>query len=107
MAERNANGTFAKGNKSASGRPRDDRILRRYARERTQDALDVIIGIMNDTSKNSLGQYNISPNTRLRAAEIILDRGYGKPATSVITEEGHERTPITIEYVSADVDTAA
>ena len=49
--------------------------LRSLAREHTETALNVIIGIMNSES--------IAPDTRLRAAAMLLDRALGKPAAVV------------------------
>lgn len=46
------------------------------ARDRAEEALEVIAEIMNDDGERS--------RDRLRAAEAILDRGYGKAAQAVI-----------------------
>jgi|SRR5580700_11436449 hypothetical protein len=47
-----------------------------YARESAHEAIDVAREIMSDTEQES--------KDRLRAAEMILDRGYGKAAQAVI-----------------------
>jgi hypothetical protein len=47
-----------------------------YARESAHAAIDVAKEIMNDSMQES--------KDRLRAAEMILDRGYGKAAQAVI-----------------------
>ena len=49
--------------------------LRSLAREHSETALNVIIGIMNAEA--------IAPDTRLRAAAMLLDRAVGKPTELV------------------------
>jgi hypothetical protein len=46
--------------------------------EQTETALNVIIGIMNSDS--------VLPADRLKAAGMILDRGWGKPNKTLVTE---------------------
>jgi hypothetical protein len=60
------------------GRPRVDPKLRDAAREHTEAALAVIVECLGDTDKR----------ISLKAAEIILDRGYGKPPQAVTGEDG-------------------
>jgi hypothetical protein len=52
--------------------------LRSLAREQTEQALNIIIGIMNASST--------SDRDRLMAAFGILDRGWGKPTQPVTPE---------------------
>lgn len=49
--------------------------LRSIAREQSEKALNVIIGIMNAES--------VSAETRLKAAGMLLDRGMGRPTELV------------------------
>ncbi|MGA3007609.1 MAG: DUF5681 domain-containing protein [Opitutaceae bacterium] len=57
------------------GRPKSDFALGELARKHTRMALACIVSIMQDA--------DASPVARVRAAEAILDRGYGKPGQSL------------------------
>ena len=56
------------------GRPKDPARdeLRQLAREYTRQALDTIVAVMNDATAK--------PGIRLKAADILLDRAWGKAA---------------------------
>jgi len=69
-----ATGKFLPGNKSG-GRPRLPEELKEAFRAKSTDALNVLVRIVNDQGAKD--------TDRIRAAEIILDRGYGKPQSSV------------------------
>lgn len=69
-----ATGRFVKGNKSG-GRPRLPEELKADFRAAAPRALEVLLDILNDDEA--------AARDRIRAAEIILDRGYGKPAQAV------------------------
>lgn len=56
---------------NAGGRPKELHGLREKARERTDEALEVLTSIMHN-------QYDPA-SSRIAAACAILDRGYGKP----------------------------
>ena len=57
------------------GRPKEVGDLRILARERTQEALNTLVSVMNDKSSPS--------SARVAAANSILDRGYGKPTLPI------------------------
>jgi hypothetical protein len=54
-----------------AGRSRSEFALRDHARTFTQEALDTIANVMRDE--------NAPPDARIRAAEALLNRGWGKP----------------------------
>ena len=75
--------------KGHSGNPRGRAVesdhgidLRQYARIRSRRALDVIIAIMHDEGA--------AASDRLRAAQLVLDRAWGKP-TQHIEQTSTER----------------
>jgi hypothetical protein len=65
-----------------SGRPKEDPLLKELAKAKTVAAFEVVVACLEDEDAK----------VRLRAAEIVLDRGYGRP-----TQE---------TYVTADVSVA-
>jgi hypothetical protein len=68
-------GRFTKGNPSNGGRKKLPEELKEAFREAAPDALEVLKKIMlNDRARDA---------DRIKAAEIILDRGYGKPVQAV------------------------
>jgi hypothetical protein len=56
-----------------SGRPKENPILKEMARARTADAFEVVLACLNDDDAK----------VRLKAAEIVLDRGHGRPSQAV------------------------
>ena len=66
------------------GGPKEAPKLRDAARAHTEAALQVIVASLGDDDAK----------VRLKAAEIILDRGYGKPAQSV-TVGGDADNPVS------------
>jgi hypothetical protein len=58
--------------------------LRSLAREQTEQALNVIIGIMNAPTT--------SDRDKLTAAFGLLDRGWGKPTQAVVATDGERET---------------
>ncbi|WP_245524607.1 hypothetical protein [Methylobacterium nonmethylotrophicum] len=71
------------------------------ARERTEDAIDVLVAIMRDEGAPSAA--------RVSAATAILDRGYGKP-TQPLAGEGEDGegggAPIglTVQFIRPTLD---
>ncbi len=53
--------------------------IRSLARAHTETAINVLVGIMNQT--------DAPPAARATAANSILDRGWGKPAQPVVGED--------------------
>jgi hypothetical protein len=67
---------FPKGiSPNPAGRPKELQGLREKARERTDEALEVLAGIMHNKYETGA--------SRVAAANSILDRGYGKPTQYV------------------------
>lgn len=71
------------------GRPKDPERakLRELARTHTESAIATLVEAMNDTSAKWV--------SRLKAAEILLDRGWGK-ATPIVEEKGDETEKVTV-----------
>lgn len=72
---RNKLGQFVKGNKAsggAGGRPKLREEFKKFAQEKSYDALKVVWGIMVDEKTNA--------RDRMSAARILIEYGYGKPA---------------------------
>lgn len=80
--DRDALGRFVKGHSSASngGRKKLPEELRTAFRAEGPRALDVLVAVMTDPEARTAD--------RIRAAEIILDRGYGRPAQAVEVSDG-------------------
>lgn len=76
---RNARGQFTKGN-SGGGRPKVPEELRKAFQKVCPEALEVLVSIMSDTEAKD--------NDRIRAAEVILERGYGKAPQSIDLDAG-------------------
>ena len=77
---RDKNGRFTKGNKEGKspGRKRMPPDYKKACEELTLPALEVLKEILLDKGQPA--------NARLKAAEMILDRAYGKPAQAVQVE---------------------
>lgn len=70
-------GKFLPGNKSG-GRPRLPEELKEAFRDYSWDALNTLVTILKDDGAKH--------SDRIKCAEIILDRGYGKPVQAVDLE---------------------
>lgn len=76
MAERDAKGRFIKGHSVKSpGRKAQPAEFKKACEELTLSALEVLKTIMLDDTQTA--------SARIKAAEIILDRAYGKPYQSI------------------------
>jgi len=73
---RDAQGKLVKGSKppNPSGRPKGAAVVRELAQTYTEDAMRELYRVMTEAEKD---------RDRMEAAKYILDRGWGKPATSV------------------------
>lgn len=64
------------------------------ARKHTEGAIKTLVGIMNQPK---------SPETaRIRAAEILLNRGYGMPKTTIAGDPDNPVIPSTIKVQIVD-----
>ena len=70
--KRNADGTFGPGTKAGPGRP----ALPSWFKDRAPEALKHLLDV-------AVGEAPADPKTRLRAAEIVVERFYGKAQESV------------------------
>jgi len=73
---RKVDGTFAEGTSgNPRGRPKSSAELAEACREFTLESLDVVLSVMRSKSESS--------STRLRAAEMLLSRGWGEPTKPI------------------------
>lgn len=81
---------FAKGQSgNITGRPAGYAEVRAAAREKTQEALDVLVSALQATKPyGKEGIHSEDWQARITAATAILDRGWGKPTQAVkVTQE--------------------
>ena len=73
---RDSQGRVVKGSKPVNpgGRPKGVGIVREIAQQYTEESIEKLREIMHNADK---------PRDQLEAAKYLLDRGWGKPATSV------------------------
>ena len=73
---RYSDGRMVKGTKAPNpgGRPKGVGIVREIAQQYTEESIEKLREIMHNADK---------PRDQLEAAKYLLDRGWGKPATSV------------------------
>lgn len=75
-AVRDKKGRFVKGQSgNISGRASIPDDIKQAFKEASKDACEVLCKIVNDD--------NAKDSDRIRAAEVILDRGFGKPVQAV------------------------
>ena len=80
-ANRAETGRFVPGQSgNPSGRPRRNENLAALARAHTEDAIAVLVSIVNDPKANA--------SARISAANSLLDRGHGKPPQAVAVKTG-------------------
>lgn len=92
-------------------KPKPDKpgfTLQELSRQYTEEAIDVIVGIMRGTSitENDEGQIIISKvdnSTRLEAAKMLLDRGWGKPTVKAQIETKHTDVHKVLELMASKV----
>lgn len=74
------------------GRSKTTKQLAKLAREYTDEALATVVSIMRDEGNK--------PIDRLRAADIILDRGYGKAKQKIELEDAALAGPVLADVVA-------
>ena len=84
MIQRDAKGRFVKGN-TGGGRKQTPQEFKDSLLALTAEALQTIVSVMRDKEA--------SPALRLRAAESILDRCFGKPCQMIIERQEPEQMP--------------
>lgn len=67
-----------------SGRPKEDARLKELARARTEEAFAVLDECLKDGDRK----------VRLKAVEIVLERGYGRPAQTVALGGDEDLGPV-------------
>lgn len=73
------------------GRPREESHVRELARQRTEEAIATLTAIMQSGETES---------ARVRAAEALLDRGWGRPLQGVeVADVTAEPLEIIVRYV--------
>ena len=89
--ERDERGRFVKGSTGGGGgRPKMPEDLKKAFRSHSEEACKILVGIMNDKDARNAD--------RIKAAEIILDRGYGKPTQAVDLEGSIDAIPVAISF---------
>lgn len=96
---RNEKGHFLPGQTgNAGGRPKLPAEFTELAREHTVTALQTVISVLNDTGAK--------PSDRLKAAEIVLDRGWGKPlqASQIEVDAAVTNQSIVVTFANPDLE---
>ena len=77
---RTKSGQFAPGSSgNPGGRPKDEACVAELARSYTSEAIDTLVELM---------RHGKDDRVRGTAAQVLLDRGWGKPKVEVVSEAG-------------------
>ena len=80
---------FAKGQSgNPSGRPKEHREIERMARTYAPEAIERLVTIMRGKSHK----------LALKASEVLLDRGFGRPAQAITGEGGEGPVRIVVKW---------
>lgn len=85
-------GTFAPGWKGG-GRPKMPEELKKAFQDRTKDALDTLVDVMKNSDRGS---------DRVKAAEAILDRSWGRPVQQIDANVNDGSTVIDTSKLSSE-----
>ena len=81
---------FVKGQSgNPSGRPKEHREIERMARSYAPEAIDRLVEIMRQKR---------APKLALKACEVLLDRGFGRPAQAITGEGGEGPVRIVVKW---------
>ena len=77
------------------GRP-SNKELQQACRAKSQDALDTLIEVMNNQEARNMD--------RIKAAQALLDRGFGKPVQQVQDDTSKKQETYTVVEIPAQKD---
>jgi len=84
------------------GRPKGSKLLRETARAMTMEAVNALKEALYATKIVGMKQEEVADHpTRIHAAQVILDRGYGKPVLANEMEEDELPAELSDEQLLA------
>jgi hypothetical protein len=92
----NSRGRFKTGySGNAGGRPKDEHKVAELARSFTIEAIDTLVELMRNAKDERV---------KGTAAQVLLDRGWGKPRVEVLTNQQPDSYITALESVSSRLD---
>jgi hypothetical protein len=73
--------------------------VREAARVYTSEALRTLVRLMRGQNVKGKGRSEVLPQTQAFAADAILNRAYGRPATAVVASQGTGPARVEITWV--------